>query len=110
MEALKKAELVTRELPTLEEIPKQVEAKASKNKSLERARQLRLHKISFFIRACDAWIGKQEIHVTINRLQKKYNLRWLYTSMSHHRFNNLTEVFTGDLTSKLNKNIGLKDF
>ena len=30
--------------------------------------------------------------------------------MSYHRFNNLSEAFAGDLTNKLNKNIGSKDF
>ena len=46
--ALRKSELVTKELPTLEEMLKEVEAKAGKIKSPERARQLRLQKNLLF--------------------------------------------------------------
>ena len=64
----------------------------------------------FFIGACSLWKCNHTIQVTINSMQKKHSLRWLHTSMSYHRFTNLIEEFTGNLTSKLNKNIVSKDF
>ena len=50
------------------------------------------------------------IHVILKRLRDKYNLKWLRTSMSYHRFPNLGEIFQGDLNTKLMDNITSKDF
>ena len=108
-EALRKAELVANKFPTLEEMKREIKAKTLTKISPEKASQLKQRQI-FCIGAYDTWRGKYDIHVPINRLQKKYNLQWLRTLMSYHRFTNLTEVFSGDLNSKLNKNIRSKDF
>ena len=43
------------------------------------------------------------------QVKEKDKLKWLRTSMPYHRFTNLLEAVAGDLTSKLNKNIGSKD-
>jgi len=46
----------------------------------------------------------------IKDLKDKYDLKWLRTSMSYHRFTNLRELFNGDATNKLNAQIISKDF
>ena len=58
----------------------------------------------------DIYRGKNAIHITLKNLKNKYNLKWLRTSMSYHKFSNMGEILQGDLTSKLMKGIGSKDF
>ena len=50
----------------------------------------------FCIGVCDVWKRRNAIHLTLNKLRKKYNLKWLRFSMSYHRFSNLREMFQGD--------------
>ena len=59
-EALRKAKLVSKELPTLDEMLKQVEAKKSTKPSLERARQQRSPQTFFCIGACEVWSEKKK--------------------------------------------------
>ena len=62
------------------------------------------------IGVCDVWKRKNVIHLTLNKLRKKYNLKWLRFSMSYHKFSNRRELFQGDLNSKVLKGIGSRDF
>ena len=64
----------------------------------------------FCVRVNDVYRYKNDIHVTLKKLNIKYNLKWLHTSMSYHKFSNTSEILEGDLTSNLIKDIGSKDF
>ena len=50
-------------------------------------------------------VWDEPMSVLIRRLIKKYNLTWLRHETVHHRFQNLTETFQGDLAGKLMKGI-----
>ena len=49
------------------------------------------------------------IHRVIDRLKNSFNLTWLRTRMSYHRFNNLAELLNGDITAKIGRLIFSKD-
>ena len=50
-----------------------------------------------------------EIHRVIDRLKKPFNLTKLRVQMSYHIFNNLAELFNGDLATKIGRGIFSKD-
>ena len=56
-------------------------------------------KTYFVIGQSSVW--DKTISVLIRRLIKKYNLTWLRHETVYHRFQNLTEMFQGDLAGKL---------
>ena len=66
---------------------------------------------SFFcVGYSNAW-GKKAIHTRIGEIQKKYkSLSWIRTSMSYHRFPNMRELFSADLSRKLLENVKSLDF
>ena len=66
--------------------------------------------VFFCIGACPTWRGKNSIHMLVKRLKNKYNLKWIRISMSYHRFGNLNDIFSGDLSEKMMKNIGSNHF
>ena len=68
--------------------------KAAKKKARDNKR-----KTYFVIGQSSVW--KEPISVLIRRLIKKYNLTWLRHETVYHRFQNLTEMFQGDLAGKL---------
>ena len=45
----------------------------------------------------------------IDRLKNSFNLTWLRVRMSYHRYNNLAELFNGDLAAKIGRGIFSKD-
>ena len=50
-------------------------------------------------------------HTRIGEIQKKYkSLSWIRTSMSYHRFPNMRELFSADLSRKLLENVKSLDF
>lgn len=49
----------------------------------------------------NTWKGRNDIHLTIQALKKKYNHKRLGPSMSYHKFSNLREILEGDLTNKI---------
>ena len=59
----------------------------------------------FCIGVSKVWTGARNIPKIIKRLKKKHGIGWLRPSMSYHRFTNLSEMFQGDLTTKLNENL-----
>ena len=50
------------------------------------------------------------MHAIIKKARDKHRLKWLRVSMSYHKFPNLSQAFMGDLTSKLTKGVGSRDF
>ncbi len=108
---LTNAGLVTnKQIPTLtEEITKSNNRKKPTTtrlaKQKERDRKRTMH---FCVGYSKAW--KTPIHKVISKQKAKFNLPWIRVSMSYHRFNNLREIFQGDLTHKLNLDVESLDF
>ena len=50
------------------------------------------------------------IHKILHDLRNKYNLKWLRPAMSYHKFSNLREKFSADLTGKIMQGIEDKDW
>jgi len=50
------------------------------------------------------------VHSIIKSIKDKFNLQWLRSSVSYHRFTNLREVFQGDLSRKLTVGLTSQDF
>ena len=57
----------------------------------------------FYIGICGIWKREDTIRITLKKLRKKYNLKWLKLSMSNHGFSNLRKGFQGDLSGKLTR-------
>jgi len=53
---------------------------------------------------------EKPIHTFIRQARNKYKLKWLRTSMSYHKFPNVTETFQGDLSKKIMNGVASKDF
>ena len=114
-EALERAELIHRsyKYPTLREMhekiqqqeqpaePTEEDIAASAKKDREKART-----IWFCIGYSKIW--GTPISKRLKTIRDKYNLPWLRNSMSYHKFTNLGEMFNGDLSGKVMKDI--KDF
>ena len=95
----------------MNKIKKMIEDSRMKKKEKEDIKKRKISRQTYFcIGVCDVWKGKNAIHITMNKLRKKYNLKWLRFSMSYHKFSNLRELFQGDLTCKILKGIGSRDF
>ena len=112
--ALKEAELTSEEeIPTLEFQQSKTTEELQKNSipaRLKKRRENDRKRSTFFkIGYCTYW--EVPIHIMINDIKKKFpSLSWLRISMSYHRFNNLRELFQGDLATKLSKNLKSKEF
>ena len=46
----------------------------------------------------------------IEKLRVKHKLKWLRFSMAFHRFKSITDIFKGDLSYKIKKCVGSRDF
>ena len=66
-----------------------------------------IHRTTWFCVGYSSIWGKP-ISARIKELRDKYNLTWLRTSMSYHKFSNLGERFNSDLTGKVMD--GIVDF
>ena len=107
-EALRKAGLAPKEFPTLEEVG----SNSKSSEEIKKKRRLRkfTRQIFFCVGVSKAFEGKNAIHIIIKKLRDKHNLKWLRTSMSYHKFANLSEMFASDVNKKLMEGIGSKDF
>jgi hypothetical protein len=110
--ALRNANLLVDNSPTLKEMISRLDQKPkpnpnSTNSKTEKERNRR-RSTFFCIGVSKAWLIP--IHQIIKDIKKKYNLGWLRVSMSYHRFTNLREVFQGDLSKKFTKDVISKDF
>ena len=103
--ALTDAELVvvSGKVPTLkEETSKRVNQIKDKRKVSQNERNRR--RASYFcVGYNDAW--EEPVHQIIKRVKDKFKLSWLRVSMSYHRFTNLREIFQGDMSGKLTKEV-----
>ncbi len=63
--------------------------------------------IYFCIGYSQVW--EKPISRVIRRLIKSFGLTWLRCQMTTHRFSNLSEIFSGDLSAKLVKNVDSLD-
>ena len=105
-EALKKANLITSKVPTLEEELSKIEKPSD---ALKNTRDKdRKRSIYFWVAYSDFW--QVPILRVILKLRKKHKLKCLRVSMSYHRFTNMREIFQGDLSSKLNDGLSSLDF
>jgi hypothetical protein len=112
-EALRKADLAPKTFPTLKETlnkiseqndPVNVETKKQKKRDKKR-------QTYFCIGVSNFWKVKGlPIHQILKKLRNKHELKWLRISMSYHKFQNLQELFQSDLSCKLMRGVGSKDF
>ena len=115
-QALNKAGLVQGEFPKLKEILPQVAVSdtaindGDNNKKEKKSRNQAKRQTYFCIGMSQVWKGKNSLPKHLMNLRNKHGLKWLRISMSYHRFANLTELFQGDLCSKLNNSITSRDF
>ena len=109
--ALRTANIAPKSFPTMKEVLKESECKSkikiAEEKKMKRSKSRQAY---FCIGYSKAWKGKHAIHAKIKILRDRYNLLWLRTSMSYHKFPNLREQLQADLGGKLNKNVGSLDF
>ena len=75
-----------------------------------RPRKNKTRRTYFCVGISEAFKGKNAIHVLLKKLRNKHNLKWLRISMSYHKFANLGELFSGDLTGKVMKGVESLDF
>ena len=100
IKALRTAKLLPEEIPTFGELWENDERETIVTE--EKRRDTR--NIYFCIGYSNFWV--KPIHKVINDLIKKSpQLRWIRVRMSHHRFPNPSELFYGDLASKIRKDI-----
>ena len=76
--------------------------KAAKKKERDKQRY-----VYFCVGYSNIW--DEPLHILIDKLKKEYNLTWLRFSMSYHRFPNVRELFSRDLTTKMMKGIINRD-
>ena len=107
--ALKHAKLAPDIFPKMKEVPADLNVKEEEKKKKESRRKVS-RQVYFCIGICEVWKGKNAIHKTLKMLIQKYNLKWLRQSMSYHKFSNLREILQGDLSGKLMKGVGSRDF
>ena len=55
-------------------------------------------------------LWKFPVHKIINNIREEFLLFWLRVSMAYKRFQNLRDLFNGDLSSKLMKGIVSRNF
>jgi hypothetical protein len=79
-------------------------------KKLKKRRECdRKRAIYFKVSFTDYW--RKPIHVTIKRIKSNFpSLSWLRVSMAYSRFQNIRELFQGDLNAKLTRGITSLDF
>jgi GIY-YIG catalytic domain len=108
--ALRNANLLSNKSPTLKEMTSKLGQKLNLNSTSSKTDKERNRRRSTFfcIGVSKAWLVP--VHQVIKDIKKKYNLGWLRISMSYHRFTNLRELFQGDLSRKLTKDVISKDF
>jgi hypothetical protein len=107
-EALDKAGLSPKYIPTLQEV-------LDLNKGKEKRREEKLGRdvqrnrsVYFCIGYSNTW--KEPLHKVLKKLRNKFDLRWLRISMSYHRFPNMREMLAGDLSSKLSEGVESVEF
>ena len=84
--------------------------KAKNERTKKRPRNNKTRQTYFCIGVSETFKRKKLIHITLKKLCLKYNLKWLRISMSYHKFPNLNELLSGDLTGKLMKDVVSLDF
>ena len=108
--ALKRADLAPKDSPTLKKMLKLIKISNEKKGNKKRGRTNVTQKTYFCVGVSNAFKGKNAIHVLLKSLRDKHNLKWLRTSMSYHKFSNLRELLSGDLTGKIMKDVVSLDF
>ena len=83
-DALQRAGRAQKEYPTLGAALDTLAAKQAPERGKRKSKSRQTY---FCIKVSDAW--EIPIHVALQELQNKYNLKWLRISMSYHRFSNL---------------------
>ena len=71
--------------------------------TLETKREARSRQTYFCLDVSDFW--SVPVHTVLKSLSDKFNLSWLWISMSYHRFSNLRDLFQADLSKKLLVNV-----
>ena len=108
--ALEKANLAPDIPPSFREVLNIIETSDELKKNKEKKRPNKNRQTFFCIGISDAFRGKNAIHILLKKLRNKHNLKWLRISMSYHKFPNLRELFSGDLTGKMMRDIDSLDF
>jgi hypothetical protein len=107
-DALTHAGLTPKYVPMLQEVLKLKEGKEEcKEEKQERDKQ-RNRSVYFCIGFSKLW--KEPIHKLIKKLRNKFNLGWLWISMSYHRFPNLRDMFQSNFLAKIIDGVELIDF
>ena len=79
------------------------------NKLRKRRARDRKRTIYFMVGFTDFWC--KPIHKLLNKIKATFpSLKWLRISMSYHRFQNLRELFQGNLNTKLLEDVTSLDF
>ena len=110
--ALETAELTPKVSPTLKQMKIKLKNALMKKKESEakNARRRNSRQVYFCVGVNQVFRGKKSIHLTLKRLRNKYNFKWLRCSMSYHKFPNLGELFGGDLSGNIMKDVMSDDF
>jgi hypothetical protein len=108
IQALNKAKLIEGPIPTLgqewEKYNSKRDSQTPLNSRMEKQKaRNRMRAIFFCVGFSNVW--KTPIHRTLSDLAKKFDLPWLRVSMSYHRFTNLRELFQGDMSAKLTREV-----
>ena len=109
--ALRKAKLVTKEVPTLQaELQKTTTTTTDKDRDKAKEESDRNRRRSVFFCIGYSTIWNQPIHSMIKEIKQEFNLSWLRFSMAYHRFTNVREIFQGDMSGKIIKGVESKQF
>lgn len=107
--ALDKANLLPRKIPTLNEcIASTLDRERVKEIKQDKQRQ-RNRTVFFCIGYSSIW--KKPIHKILKDIRNEFEgLKWLKISMSYHRFPNVREIISGDLSNKILEDVESLDF
>ena len=102
--------MAPKEYPTLKKMLRLIKISNEKKGNKKRGRTNVTRQTYFCVGVSNAFKGKNAIHVLLKSLRDKHNLKWLRISMSYHKFSNVRELLSGDLTGKIMKDVVLLDF
>ena len=113
-DALRAAQLNPSNYPTLKElqdarVEREENSKSSNTTDTREHEKIKKTRETFFCIGFSS-IWTTPIHKILHDLRNKYNLKWLRPAMSYHKFSNLREKFSADLTSKIMQGIKDKDW
>ena len=114
-EALRIARISPDTFPTFKELEELRELKSKEEKEMEKeVKRKRCKRETFFcigVSQCSLRTLKHPpMHVIIKKARDKHRLQWLRVSISYKKFPNLSKAFMDNLTSKLTKGVGSRDF